>query len=380
MGPLAGIKVIELPAIGPGPFCAMMLADQGATVLRIDRPQPVELGVARPLRYNLLLRGRKALPLDLKQPDAVALVLRLVEGADALIEGFRPGVAERLGLGPQACRARNPKLVYGRMTGWGQSGPLAFAAGHDLNYIAVTGALHATGRRGQPPTPPLNLVGDFGGGGIYLAFGLVAAILEARSSGQGQVVDAAIVDGVASLMTSYYGLHGAGIVADERGANILDSGAYFYDAYECADGRWVSVAAIEGKFLAELFRRLEIDPSALPPQMDRAGWPGARALLADKFKTRSRDQWCALLEGTDACFAPVLALGEAPKHPQLVARGTFIEVDGVVQPAPAPRFSRTSPGAPTPPRPADPGAAEEALAEWLGDTEIAALRAIGVFG
>jgi alpha-methylacyl-CoA racemase len=352
----------------------------GATVLRIDRTAPSGLGMPRPLRYNLLLRGRKALALDLKRPDAVALVLRLVERADALVEGFRPGVTERLGIGPEPCLARNPRLVYGRMTGWGQTGPLAEAAGHDLNYIALTGALHAIGRAGQPPTPPLNLLGDFGGGALYLAFGLLCALFEAQRSGKGQVVDAAIVDGTASLMTQFHGLLAAGLMNHERGTNMVDSGAPFYDVYECADGRWVSVAPIEGKFHAELLRLLEIDPATMPAQMDRAGWPAARARLAERFKTRTRDAWCARLEGTDACFAPVLTLDEAPAHPHLRERGIYVEIDGVTQPAPAPRFSRTVPGLPIPPQAPDPATAEAALAGWLDDEEIAGLRAAGTLG
>ena len=278
MGPLAGIKIVELTGIGPGPMCAMLLADLGATVLRIDRTEPSELGVPRPLRYDLLLRGRTCLALDLKHPDGKALALRLIERADALIEGFRPGVTERLGLGPEDCLARNPRLVYGRVTGWGQEGPLAQAAGHDLNYIALAGAVHAFGRQGQPPTPPLNLIGDFGGGALYLAFGVVCGILEAQRSGRGQVVDAAMVDGAASLMTAFFGMMAAGLGSHERGTNILDTGAHFYEVYECADGRWIAVAAIEGKFYAELLRRLDIDPATMPSQqMDREHWPEAKS-------------------------------------------------------------------------------------------------------
>ena len=289
MGPLAGIKVVELTGIGPGPMCAMLLADLGATVLRIDRPEPSDLGLQRELRYDLLLRGRRALALDLKSPDGKALALRLVEHADALIEGFRPGVTERLGLGPDDCLARNPRLVYGRVTGWGQDGPLAHAAGHDINYIALVGALHAFGRRGQPPTPPLNLIGDFAGGALYLAFGIVCGILEAQRSGRGQVVDAAMVDGAASLMTAFHGMVASGLATHERGTNHLDTGSHFYNVYECADGRWISIAPIEGKFYAELLRRLDIDPATMPPQMDQAHWPEAQARLAALFKTRTRD-------------------------------------------------------------------------------------------
>ena len=339
MGPLAGIKVVELAGIGPGPMCAMLLADLGATVLRIDRPEPSDLGIARPLRYDLLLRGRRSLALDLKRPEGKALALRLIERADALIEGFRPGVTERLGLGPDDCLARNPRLVYGRVTGWGQEGPLAHAAGHDINYIALVGALHAFGRRGQPPTPPLNLLGDFAGGALYLALGLVCGILEARRSGEGQVVDAAMVDGTASLMTAFHGMVAAGLGRHERGTNFNDTGAHFYEAYECADGRWISVAAIEGKFYAELLRRLDIDPATMPPQMDRERWPEAKTRLAALFKTRTREEWCSLLEGTDACFAPVLSLAEAAAHPHNKARGVYrLGPDGELEAPGAPRF------------------------------------------
>ena len=377
MGPLAGIKIIELAGIGPGPMCAMLLADMGATVLRIDRPGGSDLGLARPLRYDLLLRGRRSVAVDLKSADGKALVLRLIEQADGLIEGFRPGVTERLGLGPDDCLACNPRLVYGRVTGWGQDGPLAQAAGHDINYISLAGALHAFGRRGQPPTPPLNLLGDFAGGSLYLAFGLVCGILEARRSGQGQIVDAAMIDGAASLMTAAVGAVAAGLSTHERGTNHLDTGAHFYNVYECADGGWISIAPIEGKFYAELLRRLDIDPATMPPQMDRANWPEAQTQFAGLFKTRTRDQWCALLEGTDACFAPVLTTDEAPDHPHNAARRTYVEIDGVVQPAPAPRFSRTVPDLPIPPQPTGPEQAEAALAAWLDPAEIAALKTAG---
>jgi crotonobetainyl-CoA:carnitine CoA-transferase CaiB-like acyl-CoA transferase len=380
MGPLAGVKVIELAGIGPGPMCAMLLADLGATVLRIDRREPVDLGIKRPLRFNLLLRNRLSVALDLKRPEEVALVLRLTDRADALIEGLRPGVTERLGLGPDACIARNPRLVYGRMTGWGQDGPLARAAGHDINYIALTGALHATGRAGQPPSVPLNLLGDYAGGSLYLACGLLAGIIEARGSGKGQVVDAAIVDGTAHLLTSFHGLLAMGAFREERGTNIVDSGAYFYDVYECADGEWVSVGPIEGRFHDALLAALGIDPAAIGAQMNPEAWPRGKALLAERFRTRTRAQWCELLEGTDACFAPVLRLSEAPDHPHLRARGTYVEVDGVVQPAAAPRFSRTPAATPAAPRAATPDAAEAALAGWLDPAEIARLRADGTLG
>jgi alpha-methylacyl-CoA racemase len=381
MGPLTGVKVVEFTGIGPAPMCAMLLADLGATVLRIDRTEPTDLGLQRELRYDLLLRNRPAVALDLKRSDGKALALRLVERADALIEGFRPGVMERLGLGPENCLARNPRLVYGRVTGWGQDGPLARAAGHDLNYIALVGALHAFGRRGQPPTPPLNLIGDFAGGALYLAFGIVCGILEAQRSGLGQVVDTAMVDGAASLMTAFHGMLASGLATHERGTNALDSGAHFYNVYECSDGRWISIAPIEGKFYAELLRRLDLDPAALPPQMDRQHWPDAQARLAALFKTRTREEWCQLLEGTDACFAPVLTTDEAPSHLHNAARRTYVEIDGIVQPGPAPRFSRTVPELPIPPQP--PSRGEEALstlANWLEPAEIAALRAAGTLG
>jgi alpha-methylacyl-CoA racemase len=379
MGPLAGVKVIEFAGIGPAPMAAMMLAEMGATVLRIDRVADSGLGIPLGTKFELLKRSRHIIQLDLKRPDAVALTLRLIEQADALIEGFRPKVMERLGLGPEICLARNPRLVFGRVTGWGQEGPLAHAAGHDLNYIALTGALDAIGRMGAPPTPPLNLVGDFGGGALYLVVGLLAAIIEARQSGKGQVVDAAMVDGASSLMTSIYGAKAAGRMDGGRGGNVTDSGAYFYEVYECADGRYVSVAAIEAKFHAELLRLLEIDPGTMPPQMDRERWPEAKARLAERFRTRTRDEWCVLLEGSDACFAPVLSMDEAPNHPHNRARNAFMELDGVAQPAPAPRFSRTRSVAPTPPEP--PGAADPraVLADWgIGAADVEAAQAAGI--
>ena len=380
MGPLAGFRIIEMAGIGPAPMCAMLLADLGATVLRIERQQPSGLGLPGDARFNIMNRSRHAIAVDLKHPEGVALLLRLVGAADALIEGFRPGVMERLGLGPEPCLARNPKLVYGRMTGWGQQGPLAEAAGHDLNYIALAGVLHSIGRAGQPPTPPLNLIGDFGGGALYLAFGLACGLLEAQRSGKGQVVDAAMVDGAASLMTMFYALHAAGSFTASRGENALDSGAFFYDVYECADGRYVSLASIEDKFLEEFLRRMEIDPAEMPPKMDRSRWPEAKAKLAARFKRKTRDGWCRLLEGSDACFAPVLSLAEAPSHPHNLARQSFVELDGIVQPAPAPRFSRTPAGRPRPPEtPGERGIAS--LAQWgLPPAEIAALKRSGALG
>ena len=366
MGPLRGVRIIELAGIGPAPFAAMLLADLGATVIRVDRPVPARLGIERPLKYNLLLRNRKNLAVDLKSEAGRDLVLELVERADGFIEGFRPGVTERLGLGPDECLARNPRLVYGRMTGWGQEGPLAQAAGHDLNYIAVTGVLDWIGREGQAPTPPLNLVGDFGGGGLYLAFGMLAALLETRTSGKGQVVDAAIVDGAASLATSLFGMHGAGLLR-ERGSNILDGGAPFYDVYRCKDGKYISIAPIEPKFYAELCRLLGHSVEEIGAQDDRNAWRSSKEKLRTIFAAKTRDEWCVLLEGTDACFSPVLDATEAAGHPHLRARRTFVEVDGVKQPAPAPRFSRTAPEMPRPPELPTAQGGFAALREWLGD-------------
>jgi alpha-methylacyl-CoA racemase len=364
MGPLAGYRIVELAGIGPAPMCAMLLADMGATVLRVDRQQASGLGISTANRFSLLHRSRRSVAIDLKKPAGVELALALAGTADALIEGFRPGVMERLGLGPDACLERNPKLVYGRMTGWGQEGPLAQAAGHDLNYIALVGALHAVGREGQKPTPPLNLVADFGGGALYLAMGVLAALLEAQKSGKGQVVDAAMIDGAASLMTATYAMHAAGLFTTKRGENILDSGAFFYETYECADGQYVSLAPIEDKFLDEMLRLVGVEPKDLPAKMDRNRWREGKALLAERFKTKTRDEWCRILEGSDACFAPVLSVAEAPAHPHNRARGTFVEVDGVVQPAPAPRFSRT-PGAIR-------AASGDGLSDWgIDDAELA---------
>lgn len=378
MGPLSGIKVIELAGIGPGPMCAMLLADLGATVLRIDRRQESDLGLKRPLKFNLLLRNRKSIALDLKQADAVEFLLRLVESSDALIEPFRPGVAERLGIGPAACHERNPRLVYGRMTGWGQSGPLSKRAGHDLNYIAITGVLNAIGRKNQAPSVPLNLIGDYAGGSMYLAMGILAGIIEAGRSGIGQVVDAAIVDGAASLATSVFGMLAAGMFGEPRGCNATDSGSHFYDVYQCADGAWISVAPIESKFYLQLLERLGIDPAILGDQMDPACWTGAKQVLAEKFKTKTRDQWTELLAETDACVAPVLDWREAADHPQIRARQTLIDVEGVTQPAPAPRFSRSTLDQPYPPAPISPANTELALSAWCDREEIEVLRHTGV--
>lgn len=377
MGPLNGLKVIELAGIGPGPMAAMLLADMGATVLRVDRKEPAGLGVPRPLKFDLLLRNRRSVPLDLKDPAAVELVLDLVSRSDVLIEGFRPGVTERLGLGPDACLARNPRLVYGRITGWGQDGPLAQDVGHDLNYIALTGALHAIGRKGQAPAPPINLVGDFGGGTLYLVMGILAALYEARSSGKGQVIDAAMVDGAASLMTQPHGTHAAGMMTNERGANVTDSGAPFYDAYACADGKWISLAAVETKFYANALRVLDL-PDLLAGQWKREAWPAAKERIADRFRTRTCDEWCRAFEGVEACFAPVLTLDEAPHHPHLKARGTYAEIDGVTQPMPAPRFSRTPTAIPKPFRPWKAEEAGEILGPWLDEAAIDSARRAGL--
>lgn len=377
-GPLAGVKVIELAGVGPGPMAAMLLADLGATVLRIDRKQPAELGLERPLRYQLLLRNRSSIALDLKEEKAVAAVLKLVEGADILIEGFRPGVMERLGLGPAPCRERNPRLVYGRVTGWGQTGPLAHAVGHDLNYIAITGALNAIGQQGLPPAIPLNLLGDFAGGGMYLVCGVLAALVDARATGAGQVVDASIVEGVLSLQTSLIGMWQAGMLSPERGTNAIDSGSHFYNVYECADARWISVAPIEGRFHAELLQRLGIDAAEIGDYRDRRNWPRARELLAARFITRTRDEWCSLLEGTDGCFAPVLSWHEASTHQQIAARQSLVEVDGVLQPAAVPRFSKSPLDRPTSPKEISAANTRDALDEWMDIDDIAVLLREGV--
>ena len=376
-GPLTGTRVIEIAGIGPGPFAAMLLADMGADVIRVDRAQAVRGGANDQPSWDLLNRGRRSIGVDLKLPDGVETVLKLVEQADALIEGFRPGVTERLGIGPDDCLGRNPKLVYGRMTGWGQDGPYAQAAGHDINYIALAGALDPIGRAGQPPVPPLNLVGDFGGGAMFLAFGVVCGMLEAQRSGQGQVVDAAMVDGAAVLMTMFHAFRSIGMWADDRGTNLLDTGAHFYDVYECSDGKFVSIGSIEPQFYAELRRLAGLEGAEWDAQMDKAQWPALKVKLAAVIATKTRDEWCALMEHTDVCFAPVLGLGEAPHHPHNVARGTFTEVAGVTQPAPAPRFSRTTAEIQRPP--AWPGEhTDEALADWgFAADDIAKLREAG---
>lgn len=362
-GPLKGLKVVEMPAIGPVPFCGMLLSDLGADVLRLDRTGDSDLGVRVDVKYDLMGRGKRSLAVDLKAPDSRELVLTVIGKADVLIEGFRPGTMERLGLGPEVALACNPRLVYGRMTGWGQEGPISAAAGHDINYLALTGALHAIGRKGEAPVPPLNLGADFGGGSLYLALGILAALHERQQSGRGQVVDAAMVDGAASLMTMFYGLLAQGVWSDRRGENILDSGAPWYDTYECKDGRFVAIGALEAKFFGELVQRLGIDAKQFPDHMDPKVWPQMRQAFAAVFRTRTRDEWCALLEGTDACFAPVLGLREAPGHRHMKARKTFVEHAGVMQPAPAPRFSRT-PGALDRPPPNRGEGGADALREW----------------
>ena len=377
MGPLKGLRVIELAGIGPGPFCAMLLADMGADVVRIDRTEASGLGVPMDKRYEVNGRNRRSVALDLKSPAGRDAVKRLIAGADILIEGFRPGVAERLGLGPADCHALNPGLVYGRMTGFGQSGPLAQAAGHDLNYIALTGALHAIGPAGEKPVPPLNLVGDYGGGALYLALGLLAALHERKSSGRGQVVDAAMVDGAASLASIFYGMTASGRWTSRRGDNLLDGGAPFYDTYETADGKYVAIGALEPKFFAEMAERIGLDPRFIKGQYERKLWPEMRAEMTRILRGRTRDEWCRRLEGSDACFAPVLSIEEAPRHAHAQARRAFVEVDGVVQPGPAPRFDRSTPEA-VRPAPAVGAHTDEVLAEaGFSADQIAALHAAG---
>ena len=376
-GPLEGIRIVELAGLGPAPYACMLLADAGADVLRLERPGPTPTAAPH---WDLLNRSRPSVAVDLKHPGAIELILDLVAGADALVEGMRPGVAERLGLGPDACLGRNQGLVYGRMTGWGQDGPLANDVGHDIDYIALSGALWGIGRAGERPVPPMNLVGDFGGGGMLLAFGLTAALLSARSSGAGQVVDAAMTDGSASLMTMAHSLLAAGLSSELRGANLLDSGAHFYEVYETKDGRFVAVGAIEPRFYAALLEGLGLEGEALARQMDSAAWPAMKERFASVFKERTRDEWTAHFAGTEACVAPVLSPLEARDHPHNVARGTFVEVAGVRQPGPAPRFSRT-PGAISSP-PEQPGrSTESALLRWgVARERIDALRASGALG
>jgi alpha-methylacyl-CoA racemase len=370
-GPLSGLRIIEMAGIGPGPFAGMMLADHGAEVIRIDRP--------RAMPEPVLGRSRRSVVVDLKSAHGIEVVRRLASRADGLIEGLRPGVMERLGLGPDVLLADNPRLVYGRMTGWGQTGPYAQAAGHDINYIALAGALHAYGRAGEKPTPPINMIGDFGGGGMLLAFGMVAALLSAAKSGRGQVIDAAMTDGAALLMAMIWGFYGTGMWKDARGVNLLDTGAHFYDTYQCMDGGYISIGSIEPQFYAELRQRAGLaDDKDFDAQMEASAWPALKEKLTTLFRTKTRDDWCALMEMTDVCFAPVLSLGEAPGHPHNVARGTFLDVAGMVQPAPAPRYSVTATTAPVPPPRA--GADTDALLGEAGyDADaIAALKAEGV--
>jgi alpha-methylacyl-CoA racemase len=376
MGPLQGTRIVEFAGIGPAPFGAMALADLGAEVIRIDRAgrQP---GDPDTPPADLLNRGRRSVALDLKSPEGVATALDIVATADVLIEGLRPGVMERLGLGPEECTARNPKLIYARMTGWGQEGPYAPTAGHDINYIALAGALAHMGRAGEKPTFPINLVGDFGGGGMLLALGVCAALVETARSGEGQVIDVAMVDGAALLMTMIHSFQAMGIWSDDRGTNMLDSGAHFYDTFECADGGYVSIGSIEPQFYAELLRLTGLDGEELPWQHDKSAWPDLKERLAGIFKTKTRDEWCAVMEGTDVCFAPVLTMSEAPQHPHNVQRGTFVEVAGITQPGPAPRFSRT-PGSIDRPPPHAGQHSDELLAEiGYDEAKIAALRDAG---
>ena len=346
MGPLSGVKIIEVGGIGPGPFCGMMLSDMGAEIIRVERKGGLSLSDPK---YDLLTRNRKSISINLRDQQGVETLLKMIEQVDALQEGFRPGVMEKLGIGPDDCLKRNPRLVYGRMTGWGQEGPLARAAGHDINYIALSGVLHSIGRKDQCPVPPLNLVGDFGGGGMLLAFGMVCALLETQKSGQGQVVDAAMTDGSAALMAMIYGLKAAGLWTDKSGTNLLDTGAHFYDTYETADNKFIAIGSIEPQFYELLLKLAEIDDPQFQCQLDFAQWPQLKDKLSVLFKTKTRDAWCEIMEGSDVCFAPVLSMSEAPEHPHNKQRKTFIENEGVLQPAPAPRFSRTKPEIKSPP-------------------------------
>ncbi len=378
MGPLAGLKILEFEAIGPGPFCGMMLADMGADVLLIDRQGEFGLGLGRDRWFEVMLRGRRSATLDLKSKDGVAAALQLASKADALIEGFRPGVMERLGLGPDALLKKNPKLVYGRMTGWGQDGPLSTRAGHDINYIALTGVLHAVGRAGAAPVPPLNLIGDFGGGGMLLAFGIACGLLEAQRSGKGQVVDAAMVDGASLLAAMFSGMLAAKRWSETRGENILDSGAPWYDVYATKDGKYVSIGSIEAKFYEDLLQRLGLQGKDLPKQHDRKGWPALRTLFSDRFRQKTRDEWCTVFEGSDACFAPVLTFSEARAHPHNIQRRGFVDSGGVPQPAPAPRFSRT-PGSIRAAAPERGAGGKDALSDWgFSATEVSLLEQRGL--
>ena len=380
-GPLEGVRIVEIAGIGPGPFCGMMLADHGAEVIRVERPGGTRGGVASAAAKDPLLRSRKTIVVDMKNSQGIAVVRDLARSADGLIEGFRPGVMERLGLGPEVLLADNPKLIYGRMTGWGQTGPYAAAAGHDINYIALACALHAYGRAGEKPTPPINMIGDFGGGGMMLAFGMVSAILAARGGGQGQVIDCAMTDGSAMLMAMIWGFRAQGMWRDERGVNLLDTGAHFYDTYECADGKFVSIGSIEPQFYAELRRLAGLaDDADFDRQMDPSAWGALKARLTDLFRSKTRDEWCALMEHSDVCFAPVLSMAEAPQHPHNSARGTFATVGEAVQPMPAPRYSATPTAAPV--ITGATGSDGDTLLGGLGYDagRIAALRATGAVG
>ena len=373
MGPLTGIRVVEMAGIGPGPFTAMMLSDLGAEVIRIDRLSHKGIGH----RANVLNRGRKSIAVDLKNPRGVETTLRLIEQADVVLEGFRPGVMERLGLGPEKCLSVNPRLIFGRMTGWGQTGPLSQAAGHDINYISIAGALGAMGYADRPPAPPLNLVGDFGGGAMYLLTGILAALVERATSEQGQIIDAAMSDGTASLLSPFFGLMAMNMWTTDRFSNRLDGGAFYYGSYECSDGKYISIGSLEPQFYALLLEKAEITDPEFQDQLDEAAWPAKREKLIQLFKTKTRQQWCDLMEGTDVCFAPVLDLKEAPNHPHNIDRKTFVELDGVIQPAPAPRFSRTQ-GEIQGPAAMAGEHTREVLSAWnFTDQEIGELQAAG---
>ena len=373
MGPLTGIRVVEMAGIGPGPFTAMMLSDLGAEVIRVDRLSHKGTGH----RANVLNRGRKSIAVDLKNPRGVETTLRLIEQADVVLEGFRPGVMERLGLGPEDCLSVNPRLIFGRMTGWGQTGPLSQAAGHDINYISIAGALGAMGYADRPPAPPLNLVGDFGGGAMYLLTGILAALVERATSGQGQIIDAAMTDGTASLLSPFFGLMAMNMWTTDRFSNRLDGGAFYYGSYECSDGKYISIGSLEPQFYALLLEKAEITDPEFQEQLDEAAWPAKREKLNQLFKTRTRQQWCDIMEGTDVCFAPVLDLKEAPAHPHNIDRKTFVEPEGVVQPAPAPRFSRTQ-GEIQGPAAMAGEHTREVLSAWnFTDQEIGELQASG---
>lgn len=357
MGPLAGVKIIELAGIGPGPFAGMLLADYGAEVVVVERPGDFTIP------NDCSRRSKRSIALNLKTAEGIEALLKLVEQADVLFEGYRPGVAERLGVGPDVCLARNPKLIYGRMTGWGQTGPMAKVAGHDINYISLTGALHATGRAGDKPVPPLNLAGDFGGGGVFLVMGILAALYEAQKSGVGQVIDAAMTEGSAVLMAFFHSMHAIGAWNHERGSNIIDSGAHFYDSYETADGKYISLGPIEPQFYKTLLEKAHLDPAVFGEQMNAEAWPEQKKRLEMVFKDKTQQQWCDILEGSDACFAPVLNFSEAPSHPHNIARKSYVEVDGMIQPAPAPKFSRTPSAVPV--KGPDVGVnTEEVLSAW----------------